>query len=253
MPANVLTSGLSAYIKSFNIAVASCSNATLDKGSAFWAAPITRVVGLSKANALPGKVGAKPDLPLTRLSRATIYPFRMPRTIELPAQKTQAARNVRRWQELLEDKQLARLPYAIETDRLGRIIMSPPPASDHTDRVSKILHALYSLMHTGRILAETAVSTSDGVKVTDAAWLSIERVKELQSGPCLLQAPEICIEVVSRSNTVEEMSEKRSLYLEAGAKEVWVCALDGSIEFFIGPHEQLYSKSELCPEFPSKV
>ena len=40
-------------------------------------------------------------------------------------------RYLRRWSELVNDHELARLPYHIETDRLGRIIMSPPPAVDH--------------------------------------------------------------------------------------------------------------------------
>jgi hypothetical protein len=65
----------------------------------------------------------------------------MPLTIQLPAQENQTAFNLRRWGELQWDQDLARLPYTIETDRFGRIIMSPPPASDHTKRVARIPHA----------------------------------------------------------------------------------------------------------------
>ena len=175
----------------------------------------------------------------------------MSRVIHLAPPAAQSRLNLKRWKELQEDELLARLPYSIETDRLGRIIMSPPPASDHTDRVSKILRALFELLPEGRILSETAVSTTDGVKVTDAAWLLSERTRELESGPCLLKAPEICIEVVSRSNTPQEMAEKRALYFEAGALEVWICNLRGEIAFFIAPDAAQREKSRLCPRFPS--
>jgi Uma2 family endonuclease len=175
----------------------------------------------------------------------------MPVIIQLPAQQDQTAFNLRRWNELLGDKELTRLPYNIETDRFGRIVMSPPPASDHTKRVAKILRLLHDLVPQGEVLAETALSTTDGVKVMDAAWLSAERAHELDSGPCLLRAPEICIEVLSPSNSELEMAEKRALYFEAGAAEVWTCALDGSITFHLvaGPSGQ----SHLCADFPARV
>jgi len=48
------------------------------------------------------------------------------------------------------------------------------------------------------------------LKVADAAWLRSARVGELDSGPCLARAPDVCIEVVSSSNTAPEMAEKRT-------------------------------------------
>jgi hypothetical protein len=38
---------------------------------------------------------------------------------------------VKRWHQLLADPELARLPYRVETDRHGHILMSPPPAPAH--------------------------------------------------------------------------------------------------------------------------
>ena len=43
----------------------------------------------------------------------------------------QAAFNLKRWAELQNDPALARLPHRIETDRLGRSLMSPPSAPAH--------------------------------------------------------------------------------------------------------------------------
>jgi Uma2 family endonuclease len=174
-------------------------------------------------------------------------------TIQLPAQEHQAAFNLRRWDDLQHDQQLARLPFTIETDRFGRIIMSPPPASDHTKRVGRILRQLHDLFPQGEVLAETAISTTDGVKVTDAAWLSAGRAHELDAGSCLVSAPEICIEVLSPSNSPAEMAEKRALYFEAGAAEVWICDLDGSMAFYTSQEQRQTDRSQLCPAFPISV
>ena len=46
--------------------------------------------------------------------------------IEITAQ---AERHLKRWQQLAEWPELTSVPGKIETDRLGRIIMSPPPFS----------------------------------------------------------------------------------------------------------------------------
>ena len=107
-------------------------------------------------------------------------------------------------------------------------------------------------MHAGKVLAETPVVTSDGVKVTDAAWLSAGYAQELegQNPPALERAPEICVEVLSPSNTVEEMVEKRALYFEAGAKEVWLCGLDGKITFYSPEHSV---HSGICRDFPCQI
>jgi Uma2 family endonuclease len=38
----------------------------------------------------------------------------------------------------------------------------------------------------------------------------------------LSSAPELCIEVVSPSNSTKELREKTDAYLDAGAQEVWI-------------------------------
>jgi Putative restriction endonuclease len=68
----------------------------------------------------------------------------------------------------------------------------------------------------------------------------------------LTRAPEICIEILSPSNTQAEIDEKRALYFDAGAVEVWICNLDGSMSFFVGA-EHLASASALCPSFPGNI
>jgi len=64
-------------------------------------------------------------------------------------------------------------------------------------------------------------------------------------------APEICVEIFSNSNTVEEMEFKRNLYFQAGAGEVWTCDRLGIMSFY-KPKKQLLN-SELVPDFPQQI
>jgi Uma2 family endonuclease len=108
---------------------------------------------------------------------------------------------------------------------------------------------LQRLMPGGEVITECPLSTSDGVKAIDVAWLAGGRA-ENSSEPVLLErAPEICIEIVSPSNSTAELREKSALYSEAGAQEVWICQLDGRIEFSRVPGGRI-DRSELCPEVP---
>src|SRR5947208_11796961 len=128
-------------------------------------------------------------------------------TLELRPHKTRAAFNLRRWAQLLADREMAKIEGRIETDRHGHIIMSPPPAPSHGSFQSMIAHLLWSLLPKGCVFTECPISTADGVKGADVAWASPERTEELGGQVCFPKAPEICIEVVSPSNTEAEIQE----------------------------------------------
>src|SRR5712692_6562639 len=140
-------------------------------------------------------------------------------TLELPRHKAQTASNLRRWAELLADRELAKVEGRIETDRFGHIIMSPPPAPSHGSYQLEIGRLLWTLLPAGRVLTECPISTGDGVKAADVAWASPERMRDLGEQVCFPRAPEICVEVLSPSNT--EIQEKMALYFDPGAREVW--------------------------------
>src|SRR5437773_2128923 len=131
-------------------------------------------------------------------------------TIELPKQQDRTAFNLRRWEELLADPELAKIEGRIETDRHGHIIMSPPPAPAHGSFQVRISYLLTDLMPRGRVLSECPISTADGVKAADVAWASPNSLRELGNRACFPQAPELCVEILSPSNTKAEI-EKRSL------------------------------------------
>ena len=128
--------------------------------------------------------------------------------------------------------------------------MSPPPAFDHSDRQGEILELL--LLHApenGKARPEAPVSTTGGVKAVDVIWISLERLSQSRRGSLLTIAPEICIEVLSPSNSRAEIDEKRRLYFEAGADEVWICGLDRSMRFFLANATDQPVSSLVCPNF----
>jgi Uma2 family endonuclease len=174
-------------------------------------------------------------------------------TIELPSHAEQRERNLRRWAELLVDPQLAKIEGRIETDRHGQIIMSPPPAPSHGRHQSKISQLLWNLLLEGEVITECPISTSDGVKAADVAWASPKRMRELGNRSCFPSAPEICVEVLSPGNSEAEIAEKRALYFDAGAREVWLCSESGMMRFFLSPAGAPQAASSLCPDFPARV
>jgi Uma2 family endonuclease len=155
------------------------------------------------------------------------------------------------WADICEDKALAALPYRIESDRWGNIVMSPPPRSRHAEYQGRIAFLLQERLTAGRSIPECPVQTAEGVKASDVAWVSHERRASRPNDPVYLIAPEICVEVVSPSNLEAELNERKRLFFEKGALEFWLCNLDGNVSFFdpAGPMPQ----SRLCPDFPPRV
>lgn len=135
-----------------------------------------------------------------------------------------------RWADVLADKSLRDLPYKIELDRWGNIMMSP--ASNRHGRFQIVIGAMLEKIGGGRALIECSVDTPEGVKVADVAWCSDAFFAVHGYETPYAQAPEICVEVRSPSNSDEEMRFKIALYLAAGAREVWIAFEDGRTRFF---------------------
>ncbi len=154
------------------------------------------------------------------------------------------------WAEVCEHPNLKDLPFKIELNEHGNIIMSPVKF-DHSLYQGEIIYLLRTLSQYGRTLAECAIATSKGTKVVDAAWVSPERLEHNKHRAECVIAPEICVEVLSASNTEAEIQEKRDLYFEHGAKEVWVCAESGDMYFYDQAGQADHSR--LVPDFPEHV
>ena len=174
--------------------------------------------------------------------------------IQLPLRKDQHAFNLKRWEQLCADPELAKLPHRIETDRHGNVIMMPPPGGLHGYRQGEIAYLLRSLMQKGRSVTECPISTSDGVKAADVGWFSKERHDPIATKVCFPISPEICVEVISPSNSESEIDEKKALYFQAGAEEVWICDLEGAMRFHLKASPDMATNaSELCLDFPRAI
>ena len=153
------------------------------------------------------------------------------------------------WADVCALPGLGDLPYKIEQDRHGRIVMSPAPLrhSALQRRFQRILEDALG----GVALAKFAVETSEGVKVPDVAWMEEAFMRAHTDADASPIAPPVCVEVKSRWNTAAEMAEKVTLYLAKGAQEVWVCERDGRLRFF--GHEGERAASVLVPDAPATV
>jgi Uma2 family endonuclease len=152
-----------------------------------------------------------------------------------------------RWEEVCENRQLQDLPFKIELNKWGQIVMSPVKIK-HSFYQGRIQRLLESLLKTGEVMPECAIDTSDGVKVADVVWCSAERFDRIQEQVSASIAPEICIEVKSGGNTLDELEFKQRLYFEAGAIEVWICNKQGQLTFSSERGE--LDRSSLVPDFP---
>ena len=155
------------------------------------------------------------------------------------------------WDQVCADPSLQNLPYKIETNEWGQIVMSPAKFW-HSSKQGRIARLLGSLTDAGDISTETAIQTTKGVKSADVAWASDKFFTEHEKDTALSAAPELCVEVLSDSNTKREMSEKLTLYFAHGAQEVWFCDSTGRMIFHITPTKTV-KKSRLFPAFPAKV
>lgn len=67
------------------------------------------------------------------------------------------------------------------------------------------------------MITKCSIQTSDDVKVAEVAWASATFIAEFGYATPYPKAPELCVEIVSPSNSKQEISEKVELYLAKGA------------------------------------
>ncbi len=154
------------------------------------------------------------------------------------------------WNQVLEHPSLQNIPFKIELNEWGKIVMTPA-SNLHGNLQVKIAMKLMLLLKEGEVSAEVSIQTSKNVKVADVAWASADFISQHGFETPYSMAPEICVEVISPGNTKGEMAEKRELYLAKGAKEVWLCSESGEMKFFTYEGRLLVSK--ICLDFPLNI
>ena len=154
------------------------------------------------------------------------------------------------WQEVCDDPKSRNLPFKIELNDQGQILMTPVKVYRSLFQ-GRIAGLLYSNLTDGDVLVECAIATKKGTKVADVAWASRGRLQVIRNEIECSIAPEICIEIMSSANTKKEMTQKIKLYLANGATEVWICSEEGAIEFFTKTGKSNHSL--LAPSFPARL
>lgn len=150
------------------------------------------------------------------------------------------------WSEVLASPYLKNLPFKIELNHFGQILMSPA-SNLHGAIQSDIVHLFKSKLKRGSTITECSILTRDGVKVADVAWASDAFINLHGQVTPFPQAPELCVEIVSPSNTKAEIDHKISLYFAHGAQEVWVVNLKRKVSIYVGAMPS--AKSKFLPSF----
>ena len=136
------------------------------------------------------------------------------------------------WASVINNPFLKNLPFKIELNRWGKILMSPASNNHGSLQFETGIRIKTGKQGRGKVIMECSIDTNDGVKVADVAWASDEFINKYGFETPYKRAPEICAEVVSPSNFQGEIQEKIQLYLAKGAHEVWIVQEDGSTKYY---------------------
>ncbi len=112
----------------------------------------------------------------------------------------------------------------------GTLVCEPPPGQAHGWVAATILGRLFEHVRRHRLgrvyTAETGFVLArepDSVRCPDAAFVSAARLTEEARRSLYFEgAPNLAVEVLSPSNTGQQISEKVQDYLAAGTQAVWV-------------------------------
>jgi Uma2 family endonuclease len=137
---------------------------------------------------------------------------------------------LQRWKELVRDPALQDLPYKIELNAWGKVEMSPASVR-HAWLQAELAAQFKHQLKDGIPLTECPIVTDIGIRAPDVVWASAGFMNQHRGVSPLPCAPEICVEIVSRSNVAAEIAEKTRAYLAAGAQEVWLVAENGTVRF----------------------
>jgi Uma2 family endonuclease len=110
----------------------------------------------------------------------------------------------------------------------GILITMPPPVSLHSLVLTQVLEVLQAYLRqnpVGRAMPEAGYFLfryPPTVRQPDISVLSKERIQATPKDSWFEGAPEIAVEVVSPSDSAQDLEIKTKQYLQAGAKQVWV-------------------------------
>jgi Uma2 family endonuclease len=131
-----------------------------------------------------------------------------------------------RWRQLATDPLVAAIPYKVELNEKGAIEVSPP-TTRHAFLQAYVSRELARQRPDGTTFTECPVETEIGMRIPDVVWASPEFMLRHGAESEFRAGPDLCVEVLSPTNTRAEIAEKVAAYLAAGSREVWVVGDDG--------------------------
>lgn len=151
--------------------------------------------------------------------------------------------------KLLTAEDFFDLPEPTDGSRLelvrGEVITMPPTGFEHGEIQARIVFYLMLFLQTtriGRVVVESGIITEKhpaSVRGPDVSYYSAERVPQDQRIVQYAQvSPDLCVEVVSPSNTRKALREKILEYFACGVRMVWlVDPEDRSVTIYREPIE----------------
>jgi Uma2 family endonuclease len=166
-------------------------------------------------------------------------------------------------------EQFSQLPSDGERHELnaGELITMPPPKSLHSRVVRKLLKLLEAFLdksQSGEAFAEAGFVLSREpltVRQPDISVLGKERIQSTRDDDYFEGAPNLAVEIVSPSDSAQDLQLKVDQYIWAGSKQVWVLYPKSRRVhvFYAGgattmlDETQTLTGGELLPEFSVKV
>jgi len=104
------------------------------------------------------------------------------------------------------------------------------PSARRGELIGAISALLARSLPNGHVLVDVPIETKDGIRKADVAWISNNRRSTLNREPAYSGAPEICVHIKTHETNNKEYFKNRNLLMKAGAKENWMCSIDGAVE-----------------------
>jgi Uma2 family endonuclease len=135
--------------------------------------------------------------------------------------------------KLLTADEFARLPDPIDGSKQelvrGEVIVLPPPGFLHgkvQTNVAFLLEAFNRSANIGHVILETGVITEedpDTVRGPDVSFWTYQRLPEDTLPEVYAKVPpDLCVEILSPSNTERKVDRKIREYFSGGVKMVWI-------------------------------
>jgi hypothetical protein len=124
---------------------------------------------------------------------------------------------IRRWNALAADPAT---PDYYELNEFGELILSPKPTTGH-QRVASAIARMLTSQCGGEAVTEVSVLTDRGVRIPDVVWMQTDRWTAFKGQTPLELVPDVCVEVLSPSNTREEIEKTLRGGARGGLPSAW--------------------------------